>query len=680
MYIYINMSSGQPYRKPTDVRMYRNEYLTDLEMRKDLDKINLDANLNYIKTGALPPQSQMSDTRPPSDKILDLVYIKKQIIDALSPLSTPNYASNVVEAILSNANNVDNKLLVFTAQRLTEITEMLKKIYKIGIRGDYDDSRKLVNYIIKLFRTQNSAMTSLREMQNRFTTDKTTQSSILGTLHDIIFQIVVYIKYLIDKDPHTFRGLNRGIGDLYRVGRAIPNAKGDFIIVKKNEEYRLNVDKIKEKIRTGELGEAQPVLIRFLAFLNSDFPNISDLKYLFSRIVNSVEQWRAFKTQNKGIEDLDQYEREERKDEIRIIEDANQKNADKAIKAISDMYNIVCNEDVIERLKEFNQFLAYLSKSEIDKLSADEHKTMVNEYTTETGEVPDIYGIPPSIDSENISSYNQSSSSSSSSSMTSPPPPDDEPVPDLMPNALNSEELNRAIDDYKYIKKNLDKKATVKVLIENFNNRYGISIEDFERNYNAVIIASGNGLSKRGRGRPRGNGIIKSYKQTISENLNTDKGLEEARRFVKFGKYLINTNKLNDNILSLKIPSGGVVVGHPTIKITSNFKKIVKNMIDNVNPSFKDLQSLSDTEKNYLYTISKKANILDKFSIPTPDMSEDDKDINEYEILKGEIMAGNDNKDLIKKFKAKIIKMSNSGLLNKKEVSSILHDLLSLNL
>ena len=103
-------------------------------------------------------------------------------------------------------------------------------------------------------------------------------------------------------------------------------------------------------------------------------------------------------------------------------------------------------------------------------------------------------------------------------------------------------------------------------------------------------------------------------------------------------------------------------------------------MIDNVNPSFKDLQSLSDTEKNYLYTISKKANILDKFSIPTPDMSEDDKDINEYEILKGEIMAGNDNKDLIKKFKAKIIKMSNSGLLNKKEVSSILHDLLSLNL
>ena len=182
------MSSGQPYKKPSDVQMYRNEYLNDLEMRKDLDKINYDANMNYIKTGALPPQSQMSDNRTVNDKLLDLVYVKKHIIDTLSPLSNQKYAENVVEALLSNPNNVDNKLLVFAAQRAPEIAEQLKKIYSIGIKGDLDDSMKLVSYIIKLFRVQHNSMLSLREVQNRFTSDKVSQPSLLAALHNIILQ------------------------------------------------------------------------------------------------------------------------------------------------------------------------------------------------------------------------------------------------------------------------------------------------------------------------------------------------------------------------------------------------------------------------------------------------------------------------------------------------------------
>ena len=46
--------------------------------------------------------------------------------------------------------------------------------------------------------------------------------------------------------------------------------------------------------------------------------------------------------------------------------------------------------------------------------------------------------------------------------------------------------------------------------------------------------------------------------------------------------------------------------------------------------------------------------------------------------MRGEIMSGNDNKELIKKFKLLIIKLSRRGSLPKKEVSDILSELIEL--
>ena len=79
-----------------------------------------------------------------------------------------------------------------------------------------------------------------------------------------------------------------------------------------------------------------------------------------------------------------------------------------------------------------------------------------------------------------------------------------------------------------------------------------------------------------------------------------------------------------------------------------------------------------------MYNISKKSEIADKLSIPTPSKDQRDKDIHEYEVMKGEIMSGNDNKDLIKRFKIHISKLSRGGVLPKKEVNEILTDLIEL--
>jgi hypothetical protein len=95
-------------------------------------------------------------------------------------------------------------------------------------------------------------------------------------------------------------------------------------------------------------------------------------------------------------------------------------------------------------------------------------------------------------------------------------------------------------------------------------------------------------------------------------------------------------------------------------------------------PSYDELSSLTDDERVYLHKVARETRIDDKISIPTPKKDEDEKDINQFEILKGQILAGNDNLDVVKKFKAIILKLSRKDLIPKAQVKDLLLDLATL--
>lgn len=190
----------------------------------------------------------------------------------------------------------------------------------------------------------------------------------------------------------------------------------------------------------------------------------------------------------------------------------------------------------------------------------------------------------------------------------------------------------------------------------------------------------GHGLPKR-RGRPKGSGIAKPYNHSVVQHAAFDKGIESSPRFVKFGNYLVNLRKLhNEDILALKTGKGFSVQNLPSKRLSKNLSGIIKKMIGGSVLSYAEINSLSEPEKIYLHNVAKKANIQDKFTIPAPSMEKRDKDIHDFEVMKGEIMAGNDNKDLIKKFKIHILRLSKEGVLPKKEVAEIMEDLLELGI
>lgn len=157
--------------------------------------------------------------------------------------------------------------------------------------------------------------------------------------------------------------------------------------------------------------------------------------------------------------------------------------------------------------------------------------------------------------------------------------------------------------------------------------------------------------------------------------VNDAIGIQQTPRYIKFGKYLINTKKLEDGKLSLRTLNGGGVSKFPVYTMSHPFRKIVKKIVGGELPSKEQMSQLSDSEKQYLKRVYNETELDKKIKIPAPSKDREDKEIHKFNTLKGEIMAGNDSKILISQFKAMLIKMKNSGYLDKQEADDVLQHL-----
>ena len=68
------------------------------------------------------------------------------------------------------------------------------------------------------------------------------------------------------------------------------------------------------------------------------------------------------------------------------------------------------------------------------------------------------------------------------------------------------------------------------------------------------------------------------------------------------------------------------------------------------------IENLNDEDRTYLHSIAKASNLLEKIDIPPPKRGETDELINKYNVMKGQILAGNDNKKMVQEFKESILR------------------------
>jgi hypothetical protein len=155
-------------------------------------------------------------------------------------------------------------------------------------------------------------------------------------------------------------------------------------------------------------------------------------------------------------------------------------------------------------------------------------------------------------------------------------------------------------------------------------------------------------------------------------------GISPALKWASFGKYRIDIHKLDNGILALRTSTGSAVGKYPTQKLPSSITPILKSMIEGKPPTFDMLSKMSSEDKSCLKKLTKNAQVFSHVGEGLPSNPDDDEDVREFEIMKGELACGNDNTQLISNFKKQIIKLMHRDLLPKSQGKELLLELVSL--
>lgn len=153
--------------------------------------------------------------------------------------------------------------------------------------------------------------------------------------------------------------------------------------------------------------------------------------------------------------------------------------------------------------------------------------------------------------------------------------------------------------------------------------------------------------------------------------------IEKPLEFVPFGRYAIHKFKLNDGILVLRSKSNNTIPTLPPQKVSKSIVDILKQVIIGGTPSFEAISGLDANDKELLHKIVRLSRI--EISVPTPDLTAREQDNHRFQLLRGQLLAGNSSQEIIKELKALLLKFIANGSIPKTQANAVLYELMVLS-
>ena len=139
--------------------------------------------------------------------------------------------------------------------------------------------------------------------------------------------------------------------------------------------------------------------------------------------------------------------------------------------------------------------------------------------------------------------------------------------------------------------------------------------------------------------------------------------------------HYIDMNKLDKGFINVK-NSKFKQVGKQEVA-GGSLVAAVKEVLHGKNPRAEDVEKLNDSERGYLNKLAKVTGD-GNFHVPVKNLTEEEKEYHQFEVMKGEIIAGNDNEKMIKDFKRLLLKLMSTHRINKTKAQEILVQLAAL--
>jgi hypothetical protein len=653
---------------PSDMELFRKQYLATLKLQAEINKTNLQANQLYVKTG-MPPSVPL-DTRTTTERVADIVNLRSELTTELKQIADGQNAQAIVAGM-----NADQ--LLYVSQHIKEIISIIKPKYKYGIPADIFLTSFLPTYMSDQFRV--SMMTSFLP-QNP--TDAAVQPSMIFPTSSISAPFpsdflpssppppseektssevaVLMTRFMNATINHQYEDMNRigklvidhpyaSSGEIGMVTRIIGDMKSEF-----------------EKGKAGPISQRDPPIYNSphdlphptesaATLLPSSPPPADDGSDVESTVPASymkpsVKKEEPSPSQEGDWEGLNEHE----VNKIQQLYDHLQTIFPDSV--VRDVYD---TDDGDTNLARYSKMVSdgLTSSGQLKDITKEDVRTFVE--ALEKLILPRFHHTLPKGDQGKKTKTKEG-----------------KPNPQMQKQLFgpNSDSKTSLLVRYAVMNKYLA-------------NAYNLVSEEAER-FPIHEPKEGWGIDRASRlvGIDRASRLVPGRHRAVGRGLSEGSepkgrspvGLSQAMKWSTFGKYRVDIHKLDNGILALRTSTGSAVAKYPTQRLASAIVPVLQTMLDGKSPSFEILSKLEPEDKSFVKRLTKNAHVFSHVGQGLPSNPADDEDVREFEIMKGEITSGNDSTVLIRNFKKQIIKLMSRDLLPKPQGKDLLLELAAL--
>lgn len=676
--------SGQPLRNPTDAAKFRKAYMATLNLQQELNKKVFDANALYKRTGVVP--TQITDYRSTTEKLADIINLRILIRSQLRQIADAQNAEDIAQSLSADQ-------LVFLSQNIDAIIKDLKPKNKFGVLKDIF-MKYLDNYITK---EQANQLASVG-LPDTNRPDRSAPSVNLPEdmvqreeYVDILAELEAYVKQSKSQisDPRIADFVLRGIDIIKSI---IPD-RGFFSALEEVEDPTI-INEIKGYLASAEEDIPNPAELGEALRAMKDTPDMEELV-----LVSLGEKLGGLQ------EGLVQ----------RQMADA---VLSAAIAASRTVPRIATRSDLYDQLSDVTTAPTDLSyRSELPPIPFKElgepdasHRRRVMEYFTglKVGKLREITTIYKKKDAikqmftvnttpkENLlealeANYNyiirlyleeaasqrereepggDTGRGGEGYTVTSYSPPSRTNADQGGASAQRRAASNEGVRGF--AKLVTGKGYDFDELIAQSQASSALYQADTEKYGTKMALARAESRAKDKAGRYKGLGFRKNIKGRGM--VDYSKGIEPLPKFAPLGNYYINLQKLKDDVITCCRSDGKNLNTWKARRVSLPLANLIRKLVEKGKPTFDEMSALSDEDKHILGDFIRKA----KLEIDIPNSKIDREDLSKFEIMKGQILSGQDNKEYIKEFKLLIVKLCNEGRLPKGQSKELLMDLATL--
>lgn len=158
----------------------------------------------------------------------------------------------------------------------------------------------------------------------------------------------------------------------------------------------------------------------------------------------------------------------------------------------------------------------------------------------------------------------------------------------------------------------------------------------------------------------------------VGNGIKLDNPVE---KYQHFGRYVIHMPSLKKNKLNLKFPSLGYIPNMPITHVSDEFKDFIYDLLETERITPHIYNKMSKEDKALFDRVAVLSGIDDVLGLKVEDLEKKEA-MKRFEILRGELVAGNDNQALVKEFKTYLIKFMNENIIPRREGQNLLLELM----